>query len=98
MSPPPLASRVCTLTFILTFLALVGGGVALGLGHVHRSFTCGFFGSRRGFCCFGFRSRAGFLLGGARGAFLAPRQRRNLLDRGVRHPADARNLATPGLP
>src|SRR3982750_924944 len=41
MSPPALASRVCTLTFILAFLALV----SLGLGLVRLSFLNGVLGS-----------------------------------------------------
>src|SRR5690348_1466634 len=76
MSPPALASRVCTLTFILAFLALVGFGLRL----VRLSFRCFVLGSSLGFRLGG---SAGFLLGGDRRDFLVARQRRNLVDRGV---------------
>src|SRR5256885_1862765 len=95
MSPPALASRVWTLTFILAFLALV----SLGLGLVRLSFLNGFLGSRD----LGFRfdlavERAtGFLLGGDRGDFLVARQRRDLMDRGVVDQAGGRNLDLIGL-
>src|SRR5438270_1932982 len=76
MSPPALASRVCTLTFILAFLALV----SLGLGLVRLSFLNGVLGSLD----LGFRlgGSAGFLLGGDRRDFLVARQRRDFVDRG----------------
>src|SRR3982751_2074164 len=72
MSPPALASRVCTLTFILAFLALVGGG----LRRFRLSFlNCVF---RRGDFSFRLGGRAGFLLGGDGRDFLVARQRRDL--------------------
>src|SRR3954464_4809415 len=85
ISPPALASRVCTLTFILAFLAFVGVGSRLdavlrraglfifcGLGRVD-----GFLGGLD----LGFRlgRSAGFLLGGDRGDFLVARQRPHLV-------------------
>src|SRR6187551_1129689 len=87
MSPPALASRVCTLTFILAFLAFVGVGrglrVVLGrlgffiffaLGHL-----CGIsLGSSLGLCLGG---GAGLLLGRDRSDLGIARQRRNLVDR-----------------
>src|SRR5437763_14863725 len=84
MSPPFPASRVCTLTFISAFLALVG----LWLGLVRRSFRCfilgaGLFGCSSLFSCCSFRGCAGFLLGRDRRHFLVARKRRNLVDRGV---------------
>src|SRR6476661_7131678 len=85
MSPPALASRVCTLTFILAFLALFGRALALGLGLVRRSVRCILF-RRSGF---GFRldfaveRAAGFLLGRDRRDFLVARKRRDLVDRRV---------------
>src|SRR4051794_21221192 len=92
MSPPALASRVCTLTFILAFLALVGR--VFGLGLFRRSFTCSFFGSR---CGFRFHGRAGFLLGGDRGHFLVTGKRRDFVDRGVVDEAGGRNLGLVSL-
>src|SRR5689334_14796988 len=76
MSPPLPASRVCTLTFILAFLALVGFWLRL----VRRSFRGFVLGSSLGF---GLSGGARFLLGGDRGDFLVARQRRDLVDRGV---------------
>src|SRR5690348_10943829 len=76
MSPPLPASRVCTLTFILAFLAFVGIGGRL------RTVLCrlGFFivcglgrvgGISFGGCLgFGLSGSAGFLLGGDRRDFL----------------------------
>src|SRR6476646_5224076 len=76
MSPPLPASRVCTLTFILAFLALVG----FGLCPIRRSFRCfilcRLFGR-------GLGRSAGFLLGGDRCDFLVARERRDLMDCGV---------------
>src|SRR6185295_15885451 len=84
MSPPLPASRVCTLTFILAFLALVGRGLRL----VRRSFRCFVFGSSfgRSLGC-----SASFLLGGDRRDFLVARQRRDLMDRGVVDQASGRD-------
>src|SRR4051794_1798809 len=76
MSPPALASRDCTLTFILAFLALV----SLGLGLVRLSFLNGVLGSLD--LSFGLGGSASFLLGGNRRDFLVARQRRDLVDRG----------------
>src|SRR5437764_9075624 len=76
MSPPALASRVCTLTFILAFLALV----SLGLRLVRLSFLNGFLGSLD--LSFGLGGSASFLLCGNRRDFLVARQRRDLVDRG----------------
>src|SRR6185295_17512285 len=83
MSPPVLASRVCTLTFILAFLAFVSVGSSLGavLGRAGLFIVCRlscvrrFSFGRLGGLSFG--SRAGFLLGGDRRDFLVARQRRN---------------------
>src|SRR5439155_3460549 len=74
MSPPVLASRVCTLTFILAFLALV----SLGLRLVRLSFFNGFLGSLG----FGFRlgGCASFLLSRDGRDFLVARQRGDLVD------------------
>src|SRR6185437_6357259 len=85
ISPPLPASRVCTLTFILAFLALVG----FGLGLVRRSFRCFIFGrlGSRSFGC-----SASFLLRGDRGDFLIARERRDLVDRGLVNQARFRNL------
>src|SRR5689334_18480915 len=77
MSPPALASRVCTLTFILAFLALVGRTCVFRLGLFRRGFVLG---SSRGFRL---GSSASFLLGGDGCDFLVARQRRNLVDGGV---------------
>src|SRR6478736_6783339 len=77
MSPPLPASRVCTLTFILAFLALVTG-FAFRLGLARRSVRCFILGSSLGFRL---GSSAGFLLGGDRRDFLVARQRRDLVDR-----------------
>src|SRR5947208_4183141 len=93
MSPPVLAEpesdRVCTLTFILAFLAFVSVGGRLGavLGRaalfIFRSLSCiGGFGVR----CVGrlrVGSSAGFLLGSDRSDFLVARQRRHLVDRRI---------------
>src|SRR5215210_5202813 len=98
MSPPLPASRVCTLTFILAFLAFVGVGSRLdavlgraglfifcGLGRVGR-FSFGGLGSfGRGRC-------AGVLLGGDGGDFLVARKRRNLVNRGVIDQASGRDF------
>src|SRR4051812_32548975 len=95
MSPPALASRVCTLTFILAFLALVGRtGVALGLGLFRRSFIRGFLSGRRSFR---FRRSAGFLLGGDGGDFFVARQRRNFVDRSLVDKAGDRDFGFLGL-
>src|SRR4051795_3420489 len=81
MSPPVLASRVCTLTFILAFLALV----SLGLRPIRLSFLTG------SLCCRGFDvsrgGSAGFLLGCNCRDFFVARQRRDLVDRGFVHQA-----------
>src|ERR1044071_6952918 len=88
MSPPALASRVCTLTFILAFLAFVGVRGRLGavLSRLGPFFFCGLgsvaglsFGSVGGFR---FSGSTGFLLGCDRRHFLVARQRRDLVDRG----------------
>src|SRR3954469_1611789 len=103
MSPPLPASRVCTLTFILAFLAFVGVGSRLdavlrraglfifcGLGRVG-----GFsFGRLGGFCC---RGSAGFLLGGNRRDFFIARQCRNFVDRCVVDQAGDRKLGLVDL-
>src|SRR5436190_24143222 len=103
MSPPLPASRVCTLTFILAFLAFVGVGNRLCavLGRAGLFVFCGL-GRVGGFsfgCCggFDFRGRAGFLLGGDRRDFLVARQRRNFVDRGIVDQAGRRNLGLFGL-
>src|SRR5579864_3321584 len=77
MSPPALASRVCTLTFILAFLALV----SVGLRPIRLSFLNCFLRSR----CLGLRlsGSAGFLLGGDRRDFLVAGKRRDLVDRSL---------------
>src|SRR5690242_16678324 len=89
MSPPALASRVCTLTFILAFLAFVGvrGRLRAVLSRLGLFIFCGLcrvggisFSSSLGFRLGG---RAGFLLGGDRRDFLVARQRRDLMDRGL---------------
>src|SRR6478672_12844506 len=98
MSPPALASRVCTLTFILAFLAFVGVG-----GRLHAVLSrLGFFifcglgrsggfslGSRLGFRLSG---SAGFLLAGDRRDFLVARERRDLVDRRVVDQAGGRDF------
>src|SRR4029079_18894933 len=89
MSPPLPASRVCTLTFILAFLAFVGVGGRLravlgrlgffifrGLGGVGSISL----GSSGGLSVSG---RASFLFGGDRRDFLVARQRRDLVNRGI---------------
>src|SRR4051812_7830973 len=76
MSPAPFAAgsdRVCTLTFILAFLALVGFGLRL----VRRSFCCFVLGSRLGLAI---ERAARFLLGGNRGDFLVTREGGDLMD------------------
>src|SRR6476661_5734667 len=98
MSPPALASRVCTLTFILAFLAFVGVRGRLravlsrlgllifcGLGRVGRISLRSSFGFRLG-------GSAGFLLGSDRRDFLVARQRWDLVDRGIVDQAGLRNL------
>src|SRR3954451_13493475 len=85
MSPPLPASRVCTLTFILAFLAFVGVGgrldavlrraglfVFCSLGRID-GFNFGRLGG------FGFRSRAGLLLSRDRRDFGIAWQRRDLV-------------------
>src|SRR3954453_6088627 len=72
MSPPLPASRVCTFTFILAFLALV----SLGLGLVRLSFLNGVLGSLD--LSFGLGGSASFLLGGNPPHFLRARQSRDL--------------------
>src|SRR5436305_15317077 len=87
MSPPVLAEpesdRVCTLTFILTFLAFVGVGSRLGAVLGRAGFfiifslgRVGGFGVR---CLSGLCSSrsAGFLLSSDRSDFLVARQRRH---------------------
>src|SRR5438128_9592267 len=93
MSPPVLAEpesdRVCTLTFILAFLAFVGVGGRLDavLGRAGLFIFCGL--GRVGGFSFGrlggcrFRSGTGFLLGRDRRDFRVARQGRNLVDRGL---------------
>src|SRR3954454_13665043 len=93
MSPPALAEpesdRVCTLTFILAFLAFVGVGGRLDavLGRAGLFIFCGL--SRvSGFSCGSvlggcFRCRAGFLLGRDCRDFGIARQRRHFMDRCV---------------
>src|SRR3954451_17056595 len=89
MSQPVLASRVCTLTFILAFLAFSGVGARLGavLGRAGLFIFCGL--GRIGGLSFGrlggyrLGSGAGFLLGRDRRDFLVARQRRDLVDRGL---------------
>src|SRR3954470_7243748 len=98
MSPPVLASRVCTLTFILAFLAFVGVGSRLGavLGRAGLFVLCGL--GRVGGFSFGRLGRlnlgcgTGFLLGGDRGDFLVARPRRDLMDRGIVIQAGGGNL------
>src|SRR6476469_3032359 len=86
MSPPLPASRVCTLTFILAFLAFVGvrGRLRAVLRRLGFLIFCSpgciggsSVGSSRSFRVGG---RAGFLLGGDRGDFLVARKRRDLVD------------------
>src|SRR5213075_3026506 len=104
MSPPALASRVCTLTFILAFLAFIGVGNRLDavLGRAGLFIFCGL--DRVGgfsFGCLGCLrrgGRTGFLLGGDRGDFLVARQRRDLVDRGVVDQAGGRDFDFLGLP
>src|SRR3954447_4072466 len=93
MSPPAFASRLCTLTFILAFLAFVGLGSRLDavLGRAGLFVFCGLgrvgglsFGGLRGLRL---GCGAGFLLGGDRGDFLVARQRRDLVNRGLVHQA-----------
>src|SRR6476646_1135359 len=89
MSPPALASRVCTLTFILAFLAFVG--VRGRLRAVLRRLGFLIFCSLRSVCGFSFGSSLGLSLGGSasfllrrdRRDFFVARQRRDLVDRGV---------------
>src|SRR5690348_5106786 len=76
MSPPLPVSRVCTLTFILAFLALVGVGLCL----VRRSFRCISFSSSRGLSL---GSGTSLLLGCDGGDFLIARQRRHLVHRAL---------------
>src|SRR6476469_5014559 len=77
MSPPLPASRVCTLTFILAFLALVTG-FAFRLRLARGSVRCFILGSSLGFRL---GSGAGFLLGGDGRDFIVARQRRDLVHR-----------------
>src|SRR3954454_17246504 len=89
MSPPLPASRVCTLTFILAFLAFVGVGGRLDavLRRAGLFIFCrlgrvgGFSFGRVGSLSLG--GGTGFLLGGDRGDFLVARQRRHLVNRGI---------------
>src|SRR3954453_9489036 len=89
MSPPLPASRVCTLTFILAFLAFVGVGgrldavlrraglfVFCSLGRIG-GFNFGRLGG------FGFRSRAGLLLSRDRRDFGIAWQRRDIVNRRI---------------
>src|SRR6185369_3015371 len=93
MSPPALASRVCTLTFILVFLALVGRTLVLGLGLFRRGFRCFLCGRSLGFSLdFAVERPACFLLGGDCGDFLVARKRRNLVNRGVVDQARLRDV------
>src|SRR5262245_36654120 len=99
MSPPALASRVCTLTFILVFLAFVGFGLAgldcLGLG-------LGFLGFGVDLGVLSFSSvRLGRglllldvsgLLGGDGRDFFVTRKRWHLVDRGVVDQAGGRDF------
>src|SRR6476661_254903 len=89
MSPPALASRVCTLTFILAFLAFVGarGRLRAVLSRLGLFIVCSL-GSVRGvrFSSLGssrLGGSAGFLFGSDRGDFLVARKRRNFVNRGV---------------
>src|SRR3954453_19272233 len=93
MSPPALASRVCTLTFILAFLAFVSVGSRLDavLGCAGLLIFCGLGGvggfsfSRLGGLSLG--GCSGLLLGGDRSDFLVARPRRDLVGRGFKHQA-----------
>src|SRR5689334_13549812 len=98
MSPPLPASRVCTLTFILAFLAFVGirGRLRAVLGRLGLFIVCGLgrigcvsFGCSLGF---GLSGRTGFLLGGDRRDFLVARERRDLVDCGIVDQAGRRQL------
>src|ERR1051325_10509284 len=99
MSLPPLApSRVCTLTFILAFLAFVGIGGRLRAVLSRLGFFI-FFGLRRvGSFSLGRRPRVrgsgstGFLLGRNCRDFLVARERRDLMDRGVVDQAGGRDF------
>src|SRR6476659_8803396 len=90
MSPPALAARVCTLTFILAFLAFVGvrGRLRAVLSRLGLFIFCGL--GRVGGIRLG--SSAGFLLRGDRRDFLVARQRWDLVDRGIVDQAGLRNL------
>src|SRR6478735_6953480 len=85
MSPPLPASRVCTLTFILAFLAFVGVGgridALLGRGGLFIVGSLSSIGSIGFGSSLGFRlgSSAGFLLGSDRRHFLIARQGRDLV-------------------
>src|SRR3954447_8923598 len=87
MSPPLPASRVCTLTFILAFLAFVGVGgmldALLGRGGLFIVGSLSGIGSIGLGGLGGLRlgGGAGFLLGGDRSDFLVARKRRNLVNR-----------------
>src|SRR5215210_5733937 len=98
MSPPAFASRLCTLTFILAFLAFVGvwGRLDAVLGRLGFFIICclgrvGSFGFG-GFSSLRLGGSAGFLLGGDRCHFGIARQRRDFVDRGVVDQASLRNL------
>src|SRR3954454_574518 len=89
MSPPLPASRVCTLTFILAFLAFVGVGGRLRavLGRLGFFIFCGLgglggigVGSSLGLRL---RGSTSFLLGRNRRHFLVAGQRRNLVNGGL---------------
>src|SRR4051812_16525954 len=79
-SPPLRASRVCTLTFILAFLALVGR--ALGLRLFGRSVGHSSPGRALG-SSLAVGGAAGALLGGDRGASLVAGERRDFMARGL---------------
>src|SRR6185369_13328531 len=98
MSPPALASRVCTLTFILAFLAFVGvrGRLRAVLSRLGLFIFRGLgrlggvrFGSSSSLCL---SCRTGFLLGGDRCDFLIARKRRDLVDRCLVDQARFRNF------
>src|SRR5690242_16664307 len=98
MSPPLPASRLCTLTFILAFLAFVGirGRLRAVLGRLGFFIFCapgrvGRFLSGGSFGC-RIRGGAGFLLGGDRCDFFVAREGRNLVDRGLVDQPSLRNL------
>src|SRR5689334_14869881 len=85
MSPPLPASRVCTLTFILAFLALVAG--------LFRSSRA----SLRVRALAGVRRSACILFGRDRRDLLVARKRRNFVDRGIVNQAWRRKLGLVDL-